>query len=96
MKAPKQGIILLILVGFATTGWGQNKLPIFKEKTDSIEYEKISLRMRELFTMMRDTSNINRDSISTRVSYLMNKATRKEIRKQAEELEKKEVLMLFN
>ena len=71
MKAPKQGIILLILVGFATTGWSQNKLPIFKEKTDSIEYEKISLRMRELFRMMRDTSNINRDSISTRVSYLM-------------------------
>ena len=71
MKPSNQCIVVFILVGFATTGWGQNKLPIFKEKTDSIEYEKISLRIRELFTLMRDTSNINRDSISTRVSYLM-------------------------
>lgn len=51
MKAAKQGITLLILVGFLTTGWNQSKLPIFKEKTDSIEYEKISLRMRERFTL---------------------------------------------
>jgi Leucine-rich repeat (LRR) protein len=71
MRAIKQGILPLILVGFATIGWGQSKLPIFNEKADSVEYQKISLRIVELFKAMRDTTNINRDSISTRISYFM-------------------------